>query len=133
MGWEEQVGKLFDRQKKNMSLFYKKVAFDVFTEIVLRTPVDTGRARANWVVTIDQPNETEVEGVDKSGTQAMGNGLKTINRANEMPDFWITNNLPYIEKLEFGGSRIKAPAGMVRVTVARWREFLEDNKDELDK
>ena len=36
---------------------------------------------------------------------------------------YITNNLPYAERLEYGYSQ-QAPAGMVRVTAARFRELL---------
>ncbi|NTX09022.1 hypothetical protein, partial [Myxococcus sp. CA040A] len=37
---------------------------------------------------------------------------------------YVTNNLPYARRLEFGHSA-QAPRGMVRVTVARLREILE--------
>ena len=37
--------------------------------------------------------------------------------------FYITNNLPYIMRLEFGYSK-QAPAGMARITVDRFQTIV---------
>jgi hypothetical protein len=81
-----------------------------FSLIIKGTPVDTGRARNNWFLTTGSPSED-------STNRAGGNSNKQLN---QMPKkvlnetVYLTNNLPYIEKLEYGGTSSQAPAGWVR-------------------
>lgn len=71
---------------------WETLAIDTFNRIVVRTPVDTGRARAGWEI------EKEV-------------------LADGTIQFQITNGVHYIVFLEFGSSK-QAPQGMVRKTLA---------------
>jgi hypothetical protein len=100
--------------------FHKKLALDVLRGIVMRTPVDTGRARANWQVTIDVPPENTVEKEDEGGESTISEGLGELHNLRPYHVIWITNNLPYIETLEDGSSE-QAPTGMVAVTLAEQR------------
>jgi len=103
----------------------RMVALEVFRRIIMRTPVDTGRARGNWICTIAVPAEmTEgiaaVNDTDPSGRatiQAMSDEVLGWN-PREIA-VYLTNNLPYIERLEDGYSQ-QAPAGMVSVTIAEF-------------
>jgi len=118
------------------------VAQHVYERVILRTPVLTGHARHNWMPSINTQVEEEQEGV--FGGVETGEPITaaermrwkdTIKALRLMPlgqTLWITNNVPYILKLEFGGyppgpgtidgfSR-KAPHGMLGITV---REILE--------
>ena len=90
----------------------------VFKKIVMRTPVDKGRARASWTVSKDTANIgfTAKEGREYSLQDALDN-FKSIGKIYPYSVIYITNNLPYIEKLEFGHSK-QASAGMVRVSLA---------------
>ncbi|MDN8612796.1 HK97 gp10 family phage protein [Variovorax ginsengisoli] len=90
--------------------------------VILKSPVDTGRFRANWQFGIDVQNTTTTETTDKSGRQTLG-GIMAQVRANVVGDaargvFWISNSLPYGHRLEFEGWSKQAPAGMVRITLA---------------
>ena len=93
--------------------FVQKLGTEALSRIVMKTPVDTGRARGNWQVTIGTPaqgwDETEV---DKNGGATINKGTSTINQdLPPFPQIWITNNVPYIERLEAGhGGR---PAGVM--------------------
>lgn len=78
--------------------------------ISLKTPVDTGRARANWFMAEGAP-DTSATAAKTPKDYARGDF-----QANGVPIF-ITNSLPYIVALEYGHSK-QAPAGMVRVTLA---------------
>lgn len=103
-----------------------KICLDLTTSIVLKTPVDTGRARANWQTSIGKPSVGTVERTDKTGGQTINASLVDVkNAAGNV--FWITNNLPYIGVLEFGrypsgpntigGFSKQAPNGMVRISI----------------
>lgn len=106
----------------------KNYAFALYSSIVKKTPVDTGRARANWNVSVGSPDLSTTEDT-----------RKTPKLKDKMPDpngdesIFISNNLPYITKLEYGGYpnppkkgsgktvngySKQAPEGMVGVTLA---------------
>ncbi len=108
--------------------------------IVQETPADTGRARNNWFLSVGVPSS-------KITTSATVGGGGSLSQASKMPKqvlgkkIFFTNNLPYINTLEFGGfpkpvkkgSRIngkyqklsrngyslQAPRGWVRIAVMR--------------
>ena len=96
-------------------------ALQALNRIVLKTPVDTGRARGNWNVLIGTGDEEDAaESDDKTGSEAISRGGDVIGeyaREAGFPVISIYNNLPYIERLEDGYSD-QAPEGMVAVTAA---------------
>lgn len=71
------------------------------TNIVEGTPVDTGRARNNWFLSIGAPSGAT--------TTSKSKGLGAIRQLRTMPQrvlgrkIFYTNNLPYIGTLEYGG------------------------------
>jgi len=84
--------------------------------VVLGTPVDTGRARGNWIPSIGSP-QRGIRSPDK-------NGASTIARARQViPQYkingngiFITNNISYILLLENGSSQ-QAPNGMAKQAI----------------
>lgn len=95
----------------------RKVGRALIEGLVRKTPVRSGKARANWQVTLGAPAAGVVEKVDPTGeaTIAAGNSVLREMRLGDTMHF--TNNLDYIQKLEEGSSD-QAPAGMVAVTLA---------------
>jgi hypothetical protein len=97
-----------------------KICLDLLSDIVLNTPVDTGRARANWFTSIGIPSSTTVEheGAQSAAGVAIGRASADIASAPRNI-FWISNNLPYIYRLEFEQWSKQAPSGMVRLAINR--------------
>ena len=84
-----------------------------------------GRFRANWNVSYGTPNLSTTESVDKQ------RGLSEAERALSLPVggvVYLSNGLPYAERLEFGHSKRQAPAGMVRITVAEFADIVKATK-----
>lgn len=114
-----------------------KVCIDLLTNIVLRTPVGNpslwknpppagyvgGRLRANWNSGVGGINTAPRE-PDKSGSAAIGRGRATVATRPADADFYVTNSLPYAQRVEMGYST-QAPAGMVRVTVTEFQSFIQ--------
>ena len=90
---------------------------EVFSNIIQMTPVDTGRARGNWQCTIGAP----FVGEDDTGSVMKANSV-IPRRAGSV--VYLTNNVPYIGKLEYDAHSRQAPAGMVRVSVALFEGVL---------
>ena len=69
--------------------------------VVKGTPVDEGRARNNWFLTTGAASSKT--------TTSKSKGLGAIRSIRQMPHrvinqkIFFTNNLPYIEALEYGG------------------------------
>lgn len=99
---------------KAAELACQKVAMDVLSAVVMATPVDTGRARGNWQASVGTKVDTEVERADKGGQATATTGAIKIGQM-QVPygqTIWITNNVPYIERLEDGHSSDK-PDGIL--------------------
>lgn len=122
----------------------RTIALDLFTAIQKDTPVKSGRARGSWQTTM--------------GTPASGDPIRTLSDAKAELDstvqsfkmgrvIYLTSNLVYIGKLEFGGYgtgqystskttrdgySVQAPYGMARVNAARIqsmvRKAVSENK-----
>lgn len=99
--------------------FMRALSLEAHGRIMLKTPVDTGRARANWNVSINAPDTSTNEAAtiaDAPAKQAEGGSRIAGADFFAGDEIYITNNLPYIKELEDGRSR-QAPRGMVAVTV----------------
>lgn len=103
--------------QKRADRFVRAMALEAHGRLIRRTPVRTGRARANWSVDFDTPAATTTEDTDKSGQATVARGAAKIARAHAGDVVYLTNALPYIGPLEKGSSK-QAPAGMIAVTVA---------------
>lgn len=105
------------RIRQKALLFYKFLIFEAYRRVVLRTPVDTGRARGNWDVSVNEPSSTfDWEKYDKTGSSSITQAAKFVQSVTLDDISYIVNNLPYIGALERGHSK-QAPEGMVALTV----------------
>ena len=93
------------------------------SRIIKRSPVDSGRFRGNWQATIGSPASAQLSSVDTNGSATAANAANVANRLEAGSIFYLTNNLPYGERLEYGYSK-QAPSGMVRVTLAEYEKIL---------
>lgn len=105
------------------TIIQKKVVLEALRRLVMRTPVDTGRARGNWQVTIAEPAEGQLEVNDKEGDTTISKGLAALTGLPDAQVIWISNNVDYIELLEHGSSK-QAPEGMLAITVEELRNWL---------
>jgi hypothetical protein len=105
---------------ENADIVVRKVALAIDQALVLSTPVDTGRARANWQVNVAAPAtdvvtsfpaaaEGDVVGLPGvSGTFAMQAAIANT-KGYSGGGIFIANNLPYIIPLNNGHSKQAEP------------------------
>lgn len=117
MSFTVSIGRLVDKAKGNIDLAVRQAVVLAAQGIVLDTPVDTGRARGNWVLGVNRIDATTSANTDKSGEATIRKIANGMPRAAAGGIYYITNSLPYIQRLEDGYSQ-KAPSGMVKTTVA---------------
>lgn len=119
--WARQLG---DRVEKNADHLVRTCALAIDGAVVIATPVDTGRARANWQVQLDNPatstrepfspgHEGSTGGDNARAAIEEGKGvIASYKGGRPNACIHITNNLPYIGRLNDGWSA-QAPAAFV--------------------
>lgn len=104
----------------------REICLNLYSDITYGTPVDTGRARANWFTSIGTPSSETIEfegGGAAAQSLAIGRAMPDIAKATGEV-FWISNNLPYIYRLEYEGWSKQAPRGMVRIAIDNMKRDL---------
>jgi hypothetical protein len=99
----------------------RKVGYDLVSDLVRLTPVDTGLARSNYFCGYQRDNSINEGTAMTSGAPSIGGAATFVATLKAGGVFYITNNLPYIMKLEYGSSK-QAPSGMARITVDAWQQ-----------
>jgi hypothetical protein len=116
-----QVGRFADEDvPQRVQQVQQKIGLQALRGVVNKTPVDTGRARGNWQTTLGDPATGTLDTTDQGGNQTIARGSSTVTTAEPFSVIWLSNNLPYIERLENGYSQ-QAPNGMVSTTVTEIR------------
>lgn len=122
MGFAADVRKWAEKAKLNAETVIKKVVIDLHASVVIKSPVDTGRFRANWQYRADGLPNVALDAEDKSGSATLAKASRQI--ASTLMSgriHYIANHLPYARPLEYGHSK-QAPGGMVRITVSEFRQ-----------
>lgn len=96
----------------------RQIALAADRALVMGTPVDTGRARANWQATLGEPATGTIDGgftgSRRAGTvrDPTARNAAVIAAYRGGTSIFLTNNLPYIVPLNNGHSK-QQPAGFV--------------------
>lgn len=84
-----------------------------------------GRFRGNWQFSIGVPAEGELDQVDPAGGVTLAKLRLQVEQLTIGQTAYIVNNLPYAVPLEYGHSK-QAPGGMVRITLARFQQIVDE-------
>ncbi|MCY7264297.1 hypothetical protein [Pseudomonas protegens] len=84
-----------------------------------------GRFRGNWQFSIDTPAEGLLDQVDPAGGVTLAKLRLQFGQLTAGQTAYIVNNLPYAVPLEYGHSK-QAPGGMVRITLARFQQIVDE-------
>ena len=130
----DDVKKAMAKTKKQANIDIGSVYFAGLSAIIKATPVDEGRARNNWFLTVSNPSGLSGRPQDLSGS---GSDASLMSMPENVLNkkIYFTNNLPYIGVLEYGGYQnpskgdkttagyskqlrpFKSPKGWVRATL----------------
>lgn len=89
-----------------------------------------GHFRANWQLGVGAMPMGEVPGVDRTGEKTQGRILAEIPDQAAGKVYYIANNAPYAQRLEYGWSR-QAPQGLVGLTVTMFQDIVRDAVEAL--
>lgn len=97
--WSIPIQTLAEKVKLDIETVARKATFDLFTAVAQKSPVDTGRFRANWNVSF---GAADVSITDSTNTER---ALAEASKALTLPLGGVTymsNGLPYARTLEYG-------------------------------
>lgn len=114
-GWSTPPSFFSGVVKDELSKRVRVIAMAMLNEIVLRSPVDTGRFRGNNIVSVGAPVYTSTVNIDPTGAETINQGLSAMTGLEPFTQVFIQNNLPYAVPLEDGHSK-QAPAGIYAVS-----------------
>ena len=84
-----------------------------------------GRFRGNWHLSIDVVENVTFDEVDPTGRETIAALVSAVSDFTAGQAAYLINNLPYGIALEYGHSK-QAPGGMVRITVARFQQIVDE-------
>ena len=102
-----------DVNRKDIDKWFRLITLGLYKDVIIGTPVDTGRARANWQLAIGTAPSSVLNKTDK-GRQKSSSGASAseVRKANQKMgvrkagrSVFIANNLGYIGALEEGHSK----------------------------
>jgi hypothetical protein len=125
MSFASDLRRFANLTSQKMETVVKASLVRIGTSVVVKSPVDTGRFRSNWLAAYGTADTTVSMSVDPSGRSSINRLKLSVQGLTFREYFYFTNSLPYAKGLEYGDS-MQAPSGMVRVSVAAWENILAD-------
>jgi hypothetical protein len=127
MTWESDWKKIESKIDRTFDQGIRATILELSTAIIKDTPAKTGRARGNWQASIGRGATGEVSVESKRTGEAKA--ILSVNQKASVAVgdlYYLTNNVPYIERLEYGWSK-QAPGGMVRKNLQNFNRLLAKN------
>ena len=107
-----KLGRTGKNIEQRADLIKRKIALEIYRELIETTPVDTGRARAGWslgpMLTGYVPPKDGAFGVSTTVNPSMA--------PQNAPIIYIYNNVEYIGRLN-AGSSTQAPRDFVQIAI----------------
>lgn len=126
MRFSVSISRFVGATKELLRVVPRKIVLDLFSRVVLRTPVDTGRARGNWQANTGAPMVQEADDRDTTGSATVAAIANEVGSWDvENVAIYLVNNVPYIVPLEEGSST-QAANGMVMVSMAEIPDIVEE-------
>jgi hypothetical protein len=130
------------KQQGNLEAKVKKVAITIHNDVIFLTRVDTGRARSNWNVALNDPDPSIVEPPQEWHANRKGHvngtplhelaGSESVAKQVVLASYklsdiiYISNSVPYIGYLEYGTDRTQADH-MVLTALQNAETMLQSN------
>lgn len=130
--FELDIQRFVEKAKGNATLVVRKISLDILKRVVQKSPVDEGRFKSSWLVSINSIPTGDPGTIDKSGAPSFQRVDAAVLRMKAGDFIAMTSNLPYSRKLEYGHSK-QAPSGVVRITVQEFPQVVAKAASEVPK
>lgn len=128
MSFASDIRKYAEKQKRNLNEVATESLIDLSASVIIKTPVKEGILANNWQATTDAPAVGVILNADNSGQMssvelAIGASLGGV--------YYLVNNLAYVRPIEFLGHSLKAPNGMLRISIENYQKFIDNAISQL--
>lgn len=127
MSFSSDLSNFSQKTLDTFSKVKRASSLELFTAIIIGTPVDKGVLRNNWFANIGSGSTRSTGHADPSGSVSISRIKNVIAKGGIGEDIYFTNNSAYAVPIEFDGHSGKAPDGMVRVNVLKWSSIVDSN------
>lgn len=138
MSFSSDIRRFVDKASTAQDKITRTATLDLFRGVIMSTPVGDptywknppppgytgGRARGSWQCTVSAPASGDNGRIDKSGGETVSDMERRVPPGAGQITF-LTSNLSYIERLEYGWSVRQAPHGMVRINIDRVQPMVD--------
>jgi hypothetical protein len=121
LSFSNDLKRLCESAGDDVETVVRKTSIDLMRGMVENSPVDTGRFKGNWQTGFGAFNPVVT---DPPNSDALGRCAVALETWIPGQTIWLTNALPYANRLEYGWSK-QAQSGMVRLTVNQYGEYLK--------
>lgn len=132
--------KFAENAKEQADQVVGEIVVGVARELDMRSPVGDatywtrpapkgyigGRFRANWQLGIGQKVNGTVEANDLNGTIALPAIMAAVPEEAAGNVYYLSNNLPYAQRIEDGWSSRQAPQGLVGLTAIKFQQIVDE-------
>jgi hypothetical protein len=113
------LASIADELQADYNTLVRRFTFGVYSRVIRKSPVDTGRFRGNWIISIGKPIGVSFpEQFNKNASVFVNNNPSTIESFDMQRQdlLLIKKKSPYAEKLKRGHSK-QAPQGMLDISI----------------
>lgn len=148
MSFSLDIKNFAEKTERNIQDVKTSVAIDLFAAIIKSTPVGNpkywqtpkapkgyvgGRLRGNWQVSTGRPILTTIPRIDPNGNDTKKEMEQEVQKSVGDQTIYMTNNLPYAVRVEYGHSSQQRPEGMVRVNILAFENAIAEAIRNLPK
>ncbi|AWP80933.1 hypothetical protein B7P04_17100 [Bordetella bronchiseptica] len=132
MSFTADLGKFVARAKGNVDTATRQATVLLAQGVILKSPVDTGRFRANWQFSAAGVQRGTTMAIDPGGQVTLHRLVAEIRQTAAGGVTYLSNSLPYAVRLENGWSK-QAPQGMVKLTVQEFQRYVSQAAKDANK
>lgn len=125
MSWTEQIAQYKGKLREEAEKRYRAAILEVMKSTILDTPVLEGRLRGDWEAFVGTYGRAAKGAMDPSGALAISQCARLVRNVEVTDDVFFVNRMPYAATIEYDGYSKKAPEGMLRRNLVRWKGLLE--------
>ena len=116
MSWANDLNRLTKKGGEDLGELCKTIKIAMFSSVLKRTRVDTGRLRGNWQIQENSPAKGELDRLDKDGDAVMAEiNAKSTAKGNT----FFVNNLPYAKVYEEKDAMIATSITKVKNNISK--------------
>jgi hypothetical protein len=123
--FEDQIARFIEETETKIDETLQTIVLKIGENVVRLSPVDTGRFKGNWQLSIDTGSTASLVREDKEGFATLSEIASKVNKFTAGQVAYLQNHVLYGHDLEYGSSK-QAPDGVVRITEALFTRIVNE-------